>query len=57
MRRVMKIFWIVRKRFSPYVEKGKPFREEYARVMAYEDVSRMYAVKERPLADWAPRTE
>jgi hypothetical protein len=41
MRRVMKTFWMVRKRFSPYVEKGKAFRQEYVSVMAYEDVSRM----------------
>jgi hypothetical protein len=41
MRRVMKMFWMVRKRFSPYVEKGKAFRQEYVSVMAYEDVSKM----------------
>jgi hypothetical protein len=41
MRRVMKTFWIVRKRFSPYVENGKAFLQEYVSVMAYEDVSRM----------------
>jgi len=28
MRRVMRTFWMVRKRFSPYVEKGKAFRQE-----------------------------
>jgi hypothetical protein len=41
MRRVMKTFWMVRKRFSPLVEKGRAFRQEYVSVIAYEDVSRM----------------
>ena len=34
MRRVMMTFWMVRKKFSPYVEKGNPLRFEYARVIA-----------------------
>jgi len=28
MRSVMTTFWIVKKKFSPYVEKGKSFRNE-----------------------------
>lgn len=34
MRRVMRTFCIVRKKFSPYVENGNSFRYEYARVIA-----------------------
>ena len=28
MRKVMRTFWTIREKFSPYVEKGKPFRDE-----------------------------
>lgn len=56
MRSVTITFWIVRNRFSPYVEKGNPLRAEYASVIAYESVSRMYADRDRPRAERALTT-
>ena len=43
----------MRKKFSPYVENGKPFLAEYARVIAYDKVSSTYAGKDNPRAERA----
>ena len=53
MSTVMIAFWRVRKKFSPYVENGKPFLAEYARVIAYDKVSSTYAGKDNPRAERA----
>ena len=42
---------MVKKRFSPYVEKGKSFLNEYRSVMQYDKVSRMYVPRDRPSAE------
>lgn len=66
MSRVMITFWMVKKKFSPYVENGNRFREAYAREIPYDAVSRIlhiswsssfqrvqltYAERDNPLAE------
>ena len=54
--KVIKMFWIARKGFSPYVEKGKSFLNAYARVIAYDNVSSTYAGRDSPRAERADKT-
>lgn len=66
MRRVMITFWMVKKKFSPYVENGNRLREAYAREIPYDAVSKIlyislsfrssqlqltYAERDNPLAE------
>lgn len=62
----MMTFWMVKKKFSPYVENGNRFREAYAREIPYDVVSKIlyislsfspsqlqltYAESDNPLAE------